>query len=158
MADGELQSLGLSLGADVPVFLQGHSAWGEGVGERLQALELPERWFLVLVPSCHVATASVFSAAELTRNSPRITIADFLAGDAVNDCLPVVRSRYPPVAAALDWLAGWGGGRLTGTGACVFAAFHAQETARRLLREVPAGFGAFVAQGLNRSPLLGRLQ
>jgi 4-diphosphocytidyl-2-C-methyl-D-erythritol kinase len=152
-----LARLGLALGADVPVFLRGRSAWAEGIGERLQPLDLPERWYLVVVPACHVSTAAVFAADELTRNSPHIRIADFLAGEVGNDCLPVVRARHPPVAAALEWLEAYGSARLTGTGACVFAEFAAEREARRLLRRVPSEFRAFVARGLTHSPLLAAL-
>jgi 4-diphosphocytidyl-2-C-methyl-D-erythritol kinase len=147
-----LARLGLRLGADVPVFLGGRAAWAEGVGERLTPLELPEPWYLILLPRCHVSTAAVFGSPELTRNSPPITIADFLAGDITNDCLPVVRRRYPLVAEALDWLDQRVGGRLTGTGACVFAAAASKGQARRWLEEVPPGLQGFVARGLNRSP------
>jgi 4-diphosphocytidyl-2-C-methyl-D-erythritol kinase len=154
LVEDELARLALSLGADVPVFVRGHSAWGEGVGEHLQPLALPEPWFLVLTPPCHVSTASVFADNELTRNSPRITISDFLAGDAVNDCLPVVRKKHPPVARALDWLNRHGRGRLTGTGACVFAGYDNPTLAREVLGRVPEGLQAFVARGLNRSPLI----
>jgi 4-diphosphocytidyl-2-C-methyl-D-erythritol kinase len=149
----ELARLGLALGADVPVFVHGLAAWGEGVGERLQPLALPEPWFLVLVPACQVATAAVFSSPDLTRNSARITISDFLAGDAVNDCLPVVRAAHPEVAAALDWLGRFASARLTGTGACVFAPFDDETAARDVLAQAPPGLDGFVARGLNRSPL-----
>lgn len=153
----ELMSLGLRLGADVPVFVRGLAAWGEGVGERLTSLELPCPWFLILVPSCEVSTADVFSAKDLTRNSEPITITDFLAGDDRNDCMSVVRRHYPPVAGALDWLASVGRPRLTGTGACVFCTFETEDRARSALEAVPAPFDAFVARGLNRSPMLDRL-
>ncbi len=154
---GALMSLGLRLGADVPVFLRGMSAWGEGVGEQLTPIELPRPWYLVLSPRCEVRTADVFAAPDLTRNTPPITIADFIAGDDRNDCVDVVRRRYPPVAEALDWLKGFGRARLTGTGACVFTAFASAEQAHAVLASAPADFGAFVARGVNRSPLLDRL-
>jgi len=149
-----LAGLGLALGADVPVFVRGRAAWGEGVGERLTPLELPTPWYLVLIPECHVATAAVFSAPELKRDSAPITLEAFLAGDTLNDCLSVVRNRYAPVAAALEWLGGHGEARLTGTGACVFAAFEEEHAAREVLEKVPEGWRGFVARGLNRSPLL----
>lgn len=148
-----LARLGQELGADVPVFLGGHAAWGEGVGERLTPLALPESWYLVLVPPCHVSTALVFSDPELPRHSPPITITDFFAGDMVNDCQALVRHHYPPVARALDWLDQRIGGRLTGTGACVFATLSSKAQAQQLLREVPGEMEGFVARGLNRSPL-----
>jgi 4-diphosphocytidyl-2-C-methyl-D-erythritol kinase len=154
LGEDTLVDLGLSLGADVPVFIRGRAAWAEGVGERLHALILPQPWYLVLTPDCHVSTGAVFSDPELTRNSPRITIADFLAGDETNDCLAVVRRGYPPVDAALRWLQQvCGQARLTGTGACVFAAFERREAAESLLAQVPSGLSGFVARGRNRSPL-----
>lgn len=152
-----LATLGLSLGADVPVFVRGRAAWAEGVGETLRPLDLPRPWYLVLKPQCHVSTAEVFAAPELTRDSPRITIARFVAGADRNDCLPVVRRRYPAVHRALEWLAGYGKPRLTGTGACVFAAFEHEIDARVALESTPVDYETFVARGLNRSPLLKRL-
>jgi len=150
----ELMELGLTLGADVPVFVQGLAAWGEGVGEALTPVQLPEPWYLVLVPVCEVATREVFADEKLTRNSSPITIADFFSGDDRNDCLAVVRRRYPPVADALDWIATVGNPRLTGTGACVFSAFESEDEARAARSKVPSRFDAFIARGMNRSPLL----
>lgn len=153
LSPAELADLGLTLGADVPVFVHGRAAWGEGVGETLTPVELPEPWYLVLVPRCEVATGAVFSDPDLTRDSAPIRIADFLAGDDRNDCRAVVERRYPEVAAALTWLSAIGRARLTGTGACVFTAVADEQGARRALAEVPDRFGAFVARGRNRSPL-----
>jgi 4-diphosphocytidyl-2-C-methyl-D-erythritol kinase len=152
--ENALAELALPLGADVPVFIRGHAAWGEGVGERLTPVVLPEPWYLVLSPPCSVSTKDVFAHPELTRDSSPATLADFVAGDAVNDCLDLVRRHYAPVAKALDWLAHWGGGRLTGTGACVFAVFDDACDAERAMKECPADMRAFVARGMNRSPLL----
>lgn len=154
LSPAELAHLGLTLGADVPVFVHGRAAWAEGVGEALTPIELPEPWYLVLVPRCAVATAAVFSDPDLTRDSAPITIADFLAGDDRNDCLAVVERDYPEVAAALRWLSGFGRARLTGTGACVFAAFADEGAARAARSQLPARFGGFVARGRNRSPLI----
>ena len=154
---GDLMSIALSLGADVPVFVKGLAAWGEGVGEELAELELPQPWYLVLQPACEVSTAAVFGDPKLTRNSPPITMADFLAGDDRNDCLIVVRRRYPEVAEALDWLASVGRPRLTGTGACVFCAFATREQALSAGSQVPSHINAVVTRGLNRSPMLDRL-
>ncbi len=154
----ELAALGLELGADVPVFVVGHAAWGEGVGEQLTPVTLPEPWFLVVCPTVTVSTADVFSASELTRNTRPITISDFLAGRARNDCEPLVRRRYPAVDEALEWLSGYGHARMTGTGGCVFAAFDTAAEAQNARRALPAGCDAFVARGCNRSPLLDRLQ
>jgi 4-diphosphocytidyl-2-C-methyl-D-erythritol kinase len=159
-----LAQLGLGLGADVPVFVRGQSAWGEGRGERLSALQLPPRWFLVLHPKVAVSTAEIFQAPELTRNSPLVTMPAFLAGETRNDCEAVVRVRYPEVAAALEWLGSQRAAsgaplqaRLTGTGACVFAAFEHGEDAQRVATLVPERWSGFVARGLQHSPLHGML-
>jgi 4-diphosphocytidyl-2-C-methyl-D-erythritol kinase len=149
-----LAELGLSLGADVPVFLFGRSAWAEGVGEILTPIDPPQPWYLVVNPSVSVSTAAVFSDPELTRDSPRMTIRDFVSGGGHNDCEAVVRRRYPEVAAALDWLTRFSPARMTGTGACVFAAFATQAAAQAVRRQLPAGWTGFVARGVNRSPLL----
>ncbi|WP_046861339.1 4-(cytidine 5'-diphospho)-2-C-methyl-D-erythritol kinase [Sedimenticola thiotaurini] len=149
-----LAELGLRLGADVPVFIRGQAAWAEGVGEALTPLQLPAAWYLVLVPACHVSTAAVFSDPQLTRNAPRTTIRDFLAGGRLNDCLPVVSNHYPEVAAALRWLGNHAEARLTGTGGAVFAEFERAEQASELLRKVPECYRAFIARGLDTSPLL----
>ncbi|MEJ2693945.1 MAG: 4-(cytidine 5'-diphospho)-2-C-methyl-D-erythritol kinase [Candidatus Thiodiazotropha sp.] len=154
----QLQSIGLRLGADVPIFIHGHAAWAEGVGECFEPFEPATDWYLILVPDCHVSTAEIFAQPDLTRHSPRIKIRDFLRGDSRNDCLPVVRRRHPQVAAALDWLNQFAEPRLTGTGACVFAAFADEQAAREAYRALPANFEGFVARGINRSPLLERLQ
>ncbi len=149
----ELAELGLTLGADVPVFVHGQAAWAEGVGERLTPVDLAEPWFVVLVPACQVATGAVFNDPDLTRNSPPITITDFAAGPGGNDCEAVVYRRYPEVAAAARWLKQYGQARLTGTGACVFAAFPDGPSAERVLVRLPAGWTGFMARGCNRSPL-----
>lgn len=153
-----LMALGLELGADVPVFIGGQAAWGEGVGEVLSPLELPEPWYLVLQPACSVSTREIFQAPELTRNSAPITIARFRSGETRNDFEPVVRSRYPEVSEALDWLGQHAPSRLTGSGACVFAAFAEETQARRVYAALPQGWRGFVARGRNRSPLLARLE
>jgi 4-diphosphocytidyl-2-C-methyl-D-erythritol kinase len=151
----------LRLGADVPVFVRGRAAWGEGVGERLTPLYGPtapiEHNYLILKPNVSISTAAVFADPELTRNSLPITIEGFLAGGGGNDCEPVVRRRYPAVGAALEWASRFGAARLTGTGACVFVALDASARGERILNEVPAAFDGFLARGLNDSPLLERL-
>jgi 4-diphosphocytidyl-2-C-methyl-D-erythritol kinase len=153
----ELAALGLQLGADVPVFVRGHSAWAEGVGERLTPFDFPERVYLVLKPATGVSTGAVFQDPELTRNSPVTTIRDFLAGGGRNDCAPVVRKRSGEIAEALDWLGEFGEARLTGTGACVFVAMADEAAAQRAAARVPARWTGYVARGVNRSPLLDRL-
>ncbi|MCB1852493.1 MAG: 4-(cytidine 5'-diphospho)-2-C-methyl-D-erythritol kinase [Gammaproteobacteria bacterium] len=149
----QLARLGLTLGADVPVFVRGRSAWGEGVGEKLEPIELPCPCYLVLVPPCHVSTAKIFSDPHLTRNSPRIKIRDFLAGSVQNDCLSVVCRLYPSVCDAMEWLSHYSVPRLTGTGAAVFAPFEDETAAFRVQQLVPAQYQSFVASGVNTSPL-----
>jgi 4-diphosphocytidyl-2-C-methyl-D-erythritol kinase len=161
LTEDELARLGLTLGADVPVFVRGRAAWGEGVGERLTplrgALAPAETNYLILKPNAAVSTAAVFQDPELTRNSAPITIAGFLSSGGRNDCEAIVRRRYPEVAQALDWLSNFGDARLTGTGACVFVACESVELAREWMRKVPPAFDAYVARGLNDSPLPRRL-
>jgi 4-diphosphocytidyl-2-C-methyl-D-erythritol kinase len=155
----QLAALGLQLGADVPVFVQGRAAWAEGVGERLTPLtELDEPWFVVVVPPCTIATGAVFNDPELTQNSQPIIINNFVAGNVGNDCEAVVYRRYPAVAAAAQWLAAYGQARLTGTGACVFAAFADRRAAEQVIARLPTSLSGFLARGLNRSPLQERLQ
>lgn len=154
LSTAELTDLGRQLGADVPVFVLGRAAWVEGIGEILTPVDFPESLYLVLNPACSVATAAVYQAPGLTRNSPPITISRFLSDGGDNDCTEVVRNGYPAVGRALDWLARFGDARLTGTGACVYAAFGDLPAARDVLDELPDGWSAFVARGCNRSPLL----
>lgn len=149
----ELAQIGLQLGADVPVFIHGHAAWAEGVGEHLTSIELEQPWYLIIHPGCHVSTGEIFSDPELTRHSPKITIGDFLRGSRVNDCLSVVRKRFTQVADALDWLSSKASAQLTGTGACVFAPFPNQSEATDALSQLPHQWTGYVCQGLNRSPL-----
>jgi len=159
----ELVRLGLPLGADVPVFVKGSSAWAEGVGERLVPVELPERWYVVVHPGVAVPTKDVFQSPELTRNTPVITIrAAFEPGGLAatrNDCEPVVRAKYAEVADALEWLGRFAPApaRLTGTGSCIFAAFGSAAEAERVAARVPDRWRAFVARGLNVSPVLARV-
>jgi 4-diphosphocytidyl-2-C-methyl-D-erythritol kinase len=156
-----LAALGLSLGADVPVFVQGRAAWAEGVGEILTPLAPPEAPlevnYLIIKPNVFVSTAEVFQDPELTRNSPPITIHGFLASGGRNDCLGVVRRRYLKVAQALDWLSAFGNARLTGTGACVFIALDSRERGREIMSQLPPESEAYLVRGLNESPLLERL-
>lgn len=154
-----LAALGSRLGADVPVFVHGHSAWAEGTGGQLTPVELPAAWYLVVCPDCAVSTAEIFAAAELTRDSPETTISGFLSAGGRNDCEPVVRRRYPAVGAALDWVdarTSRGRARLTGTGSCVFAAFGSDAEARAALEGLPHRWTGFVARGLAESPALSR--
>ncbi|MFT3791397.1 MAG: 4-(cytidine 5'-diphospho)-2-C-methyl-D-erythritol kinase [Rudaea sp.] len=151
----ELADLGLRLGADVPVFVRGHSAWAEGVGEKLAPIALPPREYVILDPHVTVPTAGLFQAAELTRNSPPATIESYLSGIGTNNAFaPVARARYPRVAAALDWLGRHGDARLSGSGGCVFLATDSRDEADEIAHACPPEFSAYVASGVNRSPLL----
>lgn len=153
-----LAAIGLALGADVPVFVHGRTAWAEGVGERLQPLDLPPQVYLVVDPGAQVATGPVFQAPELTRDTPRTTIRGFLDGDPTrNDLEPVVCLRHPTVAAALTWLGRIAPARLTGSGACVFAAMPDRAAAERAAAECPSPWRAIVAASRDRSGLLDRL-
>jgi 4-diphosphocytidyl-2-C-methyl-D-erythritol kinase len=156
LAVDALAELGLALGADVPVFVRGQSAWAEGVGERLTPADFPAPIYLLVQPDVTIATADLFQAAELTRDSPLITMTGFLAAGGRNDFEPVVRRRYPAVADALDWLGLVAPARLTGTGSCVYAAMPDEATAREKLARLPARWRGYVVRGLNRSPLLER--
>lgn len=155
LSTADLMQLGLQLGADVPVFIYGRAAWAEGIGEVLTPVtQLLRQWYLVLHPGCQVSTAEIFSAPELTRNALPITIDDFLAGRCQNMCEPVVRHRYPAVDQALTWLNCYNAAKLTGTGACVFAAFETQTDAQAVLKQIPEHWKGFVAQGKNISPAI----
>ena len=156
----ELAELGLSLGADVPVFVRGHAAWGEGVGERLTDANPPEDWFLVIKPPCDISTKEIFSEQGLTRDTPGIKIAPAFEGDASryrNDCEDVVRKLYPEVNQSLEWLSQFGPARLTGTGACIFGRFPTESAARIIWESKPSGVTGFVAKGVNISPLHKKL-
>jgi 4-diphosphocytidyl-2-C-methyl-D-erythritol kinase len=154
----ELARLALPLGADVPVFVQGSSAWAEGVGERLTPVSVPAAWYVIIYPGVALSTREVFQSPELTRNSPLITIRAFFQSGGRNDCEPVVRARSPEVAEALDWLAREGSARLTGTGSCVFTSRGSAADAERLAARVPDCWMSFVARGLDTSPVHEKLR
>jgi len=153
-----LAALGVALGADVPVFLGGHAAWAEGIGEILTPIDLPPAHYVLIEPDAAVSTAEIFQAPELTRDSPILTIRGFLESGGHNDCEAVVRSRYPAVAEALDWLATFVEARLTGTGSCVFGAVPDATAARDILARLPARWRGHWVRGLDRSPLLDRIE
>jgi 4-diphosphocytidyl-2-C-methyl-D-erythritol kinase len=154
----ELMALGASLGADVPVFLAGRSAWAEGIGEVLQPIDLPEKWFVIINPGCSVSTAEIFNHPDLTRNGSPITIARFLRQGSANVCEPLVRQLYREVDEALRWLGKWGTARMTGTGSCVFLEFETEEQAKEVAADVPARWTSVVAAARNLSPLHEALQ
>ncbi|WP_411726572.1 4-(cytidine 5'-diphospho)-2-C-methyl-D-erythritol kinase [Methyloglobulus sp.] len=153
-----LLAMGLSLGADVPVFIYGYSSWGEGVGEKLSKIVIPEQWLVIIKPDCHVETKEIFSAKDLTRNSKSIRMPDFIRGERQNDCLQAVCQRYPPVKAALQDLSGFSEARLTGTGSCVFAQFDSYDAADQAYRKLNNKWVAYLAKGVNESPLFAKLK
>ncbi len=153
----QLSEIGLKLGADVPIFVQGHASWAEGVGEILLPAHPAEPWYVVLTPSCHVNTGEIFSHQGLTRDTPKMRIALALEGDVKNyrnDCEKIVSELYPEVKLAIESLNQYGSARLTGTGACVFAAFDSKEEAQKVLSKVSERVKGFIAKGLNVSPLI----
>jgi 4-diphosphocytidyl-2-C-methyl-D-erythritol kinase len=152
-----LQSIGAGLGADVPVFVAGHTAWAEGIGEILTPLELPLDWYLVVHPDCHVVTGEIFSHRELTRNTAPIKIAAFFEGASRNDCQKLVRRLYPKVDKALIFLEKFGEARLTGTGACAFVRFDSRADAEAASSQAPPEWRCIVAQGINESPVISAL-
>ncbi len=153
LGEERLAALGLRLGADVPVFVRGHAAFAEGVGERLLPVEPEEPWYLVLAPQVSVSTAEIFSDPELTRDTPAITVRTVLERGGRNDCQPVVEKRYPEVRNALILLNKFVSARLTGTGGCVFGSFPNQGEADKVAAQLPASLPGFVARGRNVSML-----
>ena len=153
LSQQQLQALGIQLGADVPVFVGAHTAWAEGIGEILTPIELPERWYLIIVPDCHVSTAEIFSHDQLTRNTIPIKMAAFFEGDYQNDFQHLVRRLYPNVDNALKVLGNFGEAKLTGSGACVFTSFDNAIQAREARAHLPEATMSILAQGVNTSPL-----
>ncbi|MES2048642.1 MAG: 4-(cytidine 5'-diphospho)-2-C-methyl-D-erythritol kinase [Pseudomonadota bacterium] len=152
----ELMELGLRLGADVPFFLFGCNAFAEGVGEKLQAIETPDAWFVVIEPGVQVPTAAIFSAKELTRDTKPIRITDFSSSAKThwkNDLQTVACSLYPEVEKAIDWLKTFGDARMTGSGACVFCAFPDENVADLVLKQVPDCWKSWKAKALSKHPM-----
>lgn len=147
-----LAGMGLKLGADVPVFVLGRSAWGEGVGELLTPITLPEDWFVILRPDCHVSTADIFNAPELTRNTAPITMSAAFKGGVQNDLQTVVEMRHPEVRNALKLLSNSAPAMMTGSGACVFAQVDTQTKALDIAAKVPESLAPVVARGVNHRP------
>ena len=154
----ELAKLGLTLGADVPIFVHGHAAFAEGVGEKITYCEPAEKWFVVLKPDDSISTAVIFQDQNLKRNTPKKSLEQLLSDPYVNDCEKVVINHYSNVEKALNWLLQYAPARLTGTGACVFAEFDHKAEAQAVFRQKPETFFGFVAKGLNVSPLHAMLK
>ncbi|AOR58570.1 4-(cytidine 5'-diphospho)-2-C-methyl-D-erythritol kinase [Pectobacterium parmentieri] len=152
-----LAELGLQLGADVPVFVRGHAAFAEGIGEQLTPANPPEKWYLVAHPGVSIATPLIFGDPELTRNSPIRDLESLLNQTFVNDCEAIARKRFREVEQLLSWLLEYAPARLTGTGACVFAEFDTEFAARQVLDQAPEWLNGFVARGVNVSPLQRKL-
>ena len=164
----ELASLGLQLGADVPVFIRGFTAWAQGVGEQLSPLKLDEKWFVVIHPNIFASTADIFADQGLTRDCDTLKIARFLEGNKANFLSdefrnvfePIVTKKYPEIALAIDWLSAYSPARLTGTGSCVFASFSNKNDASDVLNALTRSshnWLGFVAKGIYQSNLLTAL-
>jgi 4-diphosphocytidyl-2-C-methyl-D-erythritol kinase len=149
----QLQRIGLELGADVPIFVHGHAAFAEGVGERFTDLALPPAWYLVLVPAVAVPTPEIFRSTELRRDTPAILAGDWRPGLGHNDLEPVACTLYPEVTRHLEWLRQYGDARMSGSGACCFVEFGAESAARAAMAALPADMRGFVAAGMDRHPL-----
>ena len=156
--EDRLAALGLSLGADVPVFVRGHAAFAQGVGEQLTPVDPEEPWYVVLVPQVSVSTAEIFSHPQLTRDSLPLKMRPVPKGNSRNDCQPVVEQNYPEVRNALNSLGKFTEARLTGTGSCVFGAFPSKAEADKVLALLSATQTGFVAKGSNVSVLHRKLQ
>lgn len=148
-----LQEIGLKLGADVPFFIFGETAFAEGVGEALSPLAVPPAWYVMVAPPVSVPTAEIFSTKELTRDTEILIMQGFAAHKTRNDMQAVVCVKYPEVAESLEWLSQYGDARMSGSGACLFAPFDTEERARQVAASAPSGWKVWVAQGLDRHPL-----
>ncbi len=160
LSRSRLMEIGLTLGADVPVFIYGRSSFAEGIGERLQPIDLPVAWYVVLTPSISVSTKEIFTDFELTRNTKPITFTGFSAGREMsnighNDLQLVVVKHYPEIGRYLAWLRQFGDARMTGSGASVFCAFDSKSLANEVLNKLPPDMKGFVAAGYDRHPLFG---
>ena len=153
LSDDQLAEIGLKLGADVPVFVRGFSAFAEGVGEQLHPANPEERWYLVVKPQVSIATVDIFTHPNLTRNTPKRELATLLEQEYVNDCEKIVRMLYPEVDKQLSWLLQYAPSRLTGTGSCVFSEFSSKNEAESVMAKLPDNVSAFIAKGRNLSPL-----
>lgn len=153
LSNNQLAELGLSLGADVPVFVHGYAAFAEGIGEQLQPANPPEKWYLVAHPGINIPTPVIFGDAELKRDTPVRCLSELLLAPYANDCEPIARKRFREVEQLVSWLLEYAPSRLTGTGSCVFAEFDTEISARQVLNQAPVWLRGFVSRGVNISPL-----
>ena len=158
LSQNELADIGVTLGADVPVFVHGKTAFAEGIGERLQPIDIEEKWYLVVKPQVHIATAKIFAHPKLTRDTEKRSLNQLLLAEHINDCEKLVRDCFPEVDKALLWLLQYAPSKLTGTGACIFAEFDNEASARSVFKNLPDELTGFVARGMNHSPLLTERQ
>ena len=147
-------SIGSKIGADVPVFVLGHTSWAEGIGEKLTIVERPSQWFLVLITNIHVSTAEIFAHQGLTRNTHPIKIRAFDEKGWKNDCQPIVEALYPEIKRARQWLEKFSFAKLTGTGGCLFSSFSTEAEAQFVQKKIPVPWQGFIAKGVNKSPIL----
>ncbi len=154
LSQQQLAELGVSLGADVPIFIHGFSAFAQGIGEKLTPMSPKEYWFLVCKPDCHIATGDIFNAKELPRNTPKLSLTNIEVNLCHNDCQSLVIKNYPEVANLLTWLLEYAPSRMTGTGACIFSYFNSEQEAKTVQAKLPPEIESFVAKGINQSPLI----
>lgn len=154
----KLSELGLKLGADVPVFINGITAFAEGVGEKLTPVKIDNPWFLITIPNCSISTAAIFSHKDLPRNTAKLAYNRINIEHSRNDCEKLVIKHYPEVANLMAWLLEYAPSRLTGTGACIFSSFENKQAAEKIQSKLPNGVESFVAKGLSQSPLLTELK
>lgn len=157
LSSKQLAKLGLQLGADVPVFIEGFAAFATGIGEHLTPIALPENWYAIVIPPVSVSTGKIFSHPQLTRNAPSITIEHFLSHGGPNNCEAITTSLYPEVQEALNWLSQFGSARMSGTGSAVFASFATKDQADEVIGQLPNSYKGVVAKGRNISPLFAQI-
>ena len=157
LSQAQLLELGVQLGADVPIFIYGQTSWAEGIGNEFTPIVLPQPWYLLLMPKCHVTTAELFAALKGSKTDP-LSIEHYKFGQGRNDFEPIVREQYPEVDEAMCWLEQYGEPRLTGTGAIVYMRFDTEQEAGRIAALTPDHISSKVVRGLNKSPLIAALE
>jgi 4-diphosphocytidyl-2-C-methyl-D-erythritol kinase len=157
LSTNELAELGVTLGADVPIFIHGFAAFAQGIGEKLTPVTPKEYWYLVSKPDCSISTAAVFSASDLPRNTEKLSSENINIEQCHNDCQTLVIKQYPKVAKLLSWLLEYAPSRMTGTGACIFTQFSSENEAKAIQQKLPSGIESFVTKGINQSPLVAEI-